>query len=384
MSATFTRALICLGSSLACVALLPASPALACSPSPCAPSAFLPASGTLPGNALELLWRPAWGRSADGGLNPAPTLQLYKLENGQRSPVAFEILEGREQLKRVRVRETLPAGTQLLLESGEPSCTSGALQPAMLKVSADSHKPTQLGALRVARRDPSTTMHIPTSSGSCSDDFRVATAVLELALDASAQPFVDAMQHALVVDGKKRPQPQPTPPRGSWTSFALAGKLEDVLYTLCDKPSDGWTNDVKAGLHRVSWLATLPDGTELRSDEIDVELACGQGGDAGAASGGQDAGAGNGVVAQDAGAGTAVVERDAAARSDDAVASESAADGAAHSGPTGPADQTLPDPNATDGCAVRAPSGLGANAWRLFAVGLALLGLGARRRRRAR
>jgi hypothetical protein len=379
MKVTFPHALLCLGSSLACTALLPTNLALACSGGLCGPSAFLPASGSLPSNALELLWRPAWGRSPDGGMNPAPTLQLYKLENGQRSAVAIEILDGRDQLKRVRVRETLPAGTQLVLESSEPACTSGAVQPAMLRVSAESPKPTQLGALRVARRDPFTTMHIPTSSGACSDDFQVANAVLELALDASAQPFADAMQHALVVDGKKRPQPQPTPPRGSWPSFALTGKLEDVLYTLCDKPSDGWTNDVKAGLHRVSWLATLPDGTELRSNEIDVELACGRGGDAGAASVERDAGAGTAVVGPDAAA-----RADDAARGDDAGASASTVDSAAPSLPTGPADQTLPDPNANDGCSVRTPIDVGAGAWQFFAVGLALLGLGARRRRQAR
>lgn len=369
MRAAFPPVLICLGSSLACIGLLPTSTALACSGGSCAPSAFLPASGSLPSNALELLWRPAVGRSADGGSNPTPTLQLYKLENGQRSPVAIEILDARDQLKRVHVREALPAGTQLVLESSEPACETGAVQPVMLRVSADSPKPTQLGVLRLAKSDPLTTMHIPTSSGVCSDDFRVANAVLALALDTAAQPFADAMQHALVVDGKKRPQPRPTPPRGSWPSSGLGGRLEDVLYTLCDKPSDGWTNDVKAGRHRVSWLATLPDDTELRSNEIDVELACGQGGDA----------------ATDAGVGTAVVVPDAAAeaaRGEDAAASASAPDGAAHSLPTSPADQTLPDASETGGCSVRTPLGLGTAASRLFALGL-VLGLGARRRLRA-
>ena len=259
------------------LAWLPESPAHACSSaSSCAQSVFLPASGSIPANAVEFLWRPAWSQPAQAAAVP----HLYKLENGQRSELAVEILEGFDGLKRVRPTQAFVPGTTLVLESVEPACTIAQSMPAQLTVREASALPSALGTIQVAETRARTTLHIPTSSGVCSDDFEVASARLTLTLDAAAQPFADALRHALLVDGRKRVQPQVTPPRGQWTSFSLAGRLDDVLYTLCTRPSDGWTNDIPPGSHRVQWLATLPDGSELRSDEINLELRCGQAGDA--------------------------------------------------------------------------------------------------------
>lgn len=331
--------------------LLPSAPAHACSGGSCSPSAFLPESGSLPSNAVEFLWRPS--RNLQAGVTPS--VQLYKLEAGQRTKLDSEVSAGPDELKRVRPVQPVAPGTTLLLESSEPSCSVAAQVPAQVSVGAASPKPSQLGTLRVTETLAFTTLHIPTAKGVCSDDFDVASARLVLTLDASAQPFAAALQHALLVDGKKRPQPAPTPPRGSWPSFALTRKLEDVLYTLCTQPSDGWTNDVTAGTHRVQWLATLPDGTELRSDEISIQLQCAAQADAGSpadAGGSSDAGAAD--IAIDAGserpAAPLPPQADAAAASDAATSSH---DAAAVPDARASADD---EPESDSGsCALRAP-----------------------------
>lgn len=362
--------------------LTPVAPAQACSGSSCAPSAFLPETGSLPSNAVEFLWRPAWGAP----ISSAPKAQLYKLESGQRSKLEMQIVDGPGGLKRVRPVQALAAGTVLVLESEEPVCTTATQVAAQVTLGEASAKPSQLGTLRVVETLGSTTLHIPTSSGSCSDDFAVASARLALSLHSSAQPFAAAMQHALVVDGKTRPQPAPVPPRGSWPSFALTRKLEDVLYTLCAKPSDGWTNDIPAGSHRVQWLSTLPDGTELRSDELTIQLQCSASGDAG--------------VAADAGAGTsdASLRADAGAQADPQppsnelpVQTDAAAPDAASASDTGAAasqtNSTTTDEADGGGdasCALGSPAGrAGGGTWAWLA-GLALAIALARRRSAAR
>jgi hypothetical protein len=255
------------------VALSPMAPARACEPLRCAPSVFLPVSGSVPSNALEFLWRPPFD-NGEVNVDVGATVHLYKVENGQRSELATEVSAARAGYKLVRATEPVAAGSKLVLESVEPRCTIAAAVQVMVTVGASSPKPTQLGKLSVGKVDSAKKMNLPTDRGLCSDDYEVASAQLKLALDPAAQPFVDLMQHALIVDGNKRPQPQPTPPQGADPSFALGGKLEDELYTLCDKPSDSWTGDLTAGSHRVQWLATLPDGSELRSDEVMIDLRC--------------------------------------------------------------------------------------------------------------
>jgi hypothetical protein len=150
----------------------------------------------------------------------------------------------------------------------------------MVTVGAPTPAPTQLGKLQTGETHDSTIMNLPTNRGSCRADFEVASVQIKLTLDPAAQPFIDSMRHALVVDGVKREQPAEPPPIGNW--YPLGGELENVLYTLCKDRSDGWTADVPAGTHRVQWLATLPDGSELRSDEISIELQCRSADDAGA------------------------------------------------------------------------------------------------------
>lgn len=208
----------------------------------------------MPSNAAEFLWWPPH-RS---GAPIAPSVQLYRVDQGRRTQLDTQILEGPGGLKRVLPVQPVAAGTVLMLESAEATCEIAPQVPATLvTMTARSPKPTRLGTLRAVEARSSTTLYIPTSHGSCSNDFRVASARLALTLDAGAEPFASSLRHALLVDGTERPQPAPTPPRGKWPSFALTRNLEDVLYALCDTASDSWTNDISAGSHRVQWLSTL-------------------------------------------------------------------------------------------------------------------------------
>lgn len=211
----------------ASVALMPAAPVHACSSIGCTPSAFLPESGSVPSNTVMFLWRPSFGQASGA----VPSVQLYKLEQGKRTKLDAQISDGLDGLKLVRPAQPVAVGTTLVLESNDPACNIAAQVPAQITVSAEAPKPTVLGTLRITEQLAATTLHIPTSTGLCSDDFDVASMKLSLTLDASAEPFATQLQHALLVDGKKRPQPVPTPARGGWPSSALTRKLEDVLYS---------------------------------------------------------------------------------------------------------------------------------------------------------
>jgi hypothetical protein len=344
------------------LALAPVETAHACSPVPCAPSTFLPASGDVPSNAIEFLWRLPWTSSSTGA---SYAVHLYKLEGGQRSEIESEVLPGADGFKRVRPLAPVAEGSVLVLESAEPACTAGSATPAMVTVRASVPKPTRLGALSISETHGATTMNIPTARGSCTADFAVANARLKLTLDPGAQPFADSLRHALLVDGQKRAQhSEPAP---IVNRYPLGGALEDVLYTLCKGESDSWTADLEAGTHRVQWISTLPDGSELKSDEITVDLQCSSGvkpvTDAGARPPrtGQDA-------QSDAPSATTTADATATTSTEDDVESESSAD-----------ESSAAERRHVESCALRAPTR--ALHWpaRLVALGLALLWL----RRRA-
>jgi hypothetical protein len=257
-----------LGLAVSLLGLWPSSQAHACSPIKCAPSIFLPVSGTVPSNAIEFLWHLPRDLNSTP---PSATVRLFKLINGERSEIPSEVVDGPDGFKRVRPAQVVPEGTELVLDSEEPACLTLRPEPARITVAAASPKPTSLGTLQASVLE-ATTLNIPTSRGSCTADFRVAKVDLKLALDVAARPFVDSMRHALVVDGELRSQRRDGPLFSDL--FGLGGKLEDVVYTLCGERSDGWTRDLLPGSHRIQWLVTLPDGSELRSDETTVDLQC--------------------------------------------------------------------------------------------------------------
>jgi hypothetical protein len=346
---------VVLAVSAIAIAGVPAGTAQACSPLLCAPSVFLPVSGHVPSNAVEFLWQPPWTGS---GLDPdSYSVHLYQLENGQRREIESELIAAVDGLRRVRPKQPVAEGSVLMLEAEEPTCAVAAVTAAMVTVGAPTPAPTQLGKLQTGETHDSTIMNLPTNRGSCRADFAVASVQIKLTLDPAAQPFLDSMRHALVVDGVKRKQPAEPPPIRNW--YPLGGELENVLYTLCKDPSDSWTADVPAGTHRVQWLATLPDGSELRSDEISIELQCRSADDAAPK-----------PMQPAAESDTATTAAASTERESDG---ESAADERS-------ADETSADESrATESCALTAPPGARKNdAW---AVGLALLLLCWRRAR---
>jgi hypothetical protein len=259
----------CFIGSVLALTLAPTPAAQACSPARCAPSVFLPVSGHVPSNAVEFVWQLPWTSASTGA---SYAVHLYRLENGQRTELETELIAAADGRKLVRPRQAVAEGSVLVLESAEPECPSAVSTPAMVTVSAATPKPNTLGTLSIVEQRASTTLNIPSSRGSCRADFEVASARIALKLAASAQPFADSLQHALIVDGQKRAQHSEPAPIRNW--YPLGGALDDVLYTLCKGSSDSWTADLEAGSHRVQWLSTFPDGSELRSDELTIELQC--------------------------------------------------------------------------------------------------------------
>jgi hypothetical protein len=116
---------------------------------------------------------------------------------------------------------------------------------------------------------------------------------LRLVPSETLTPYADGLRHALVVDGVEQPQYHAATP--GFVPSSLAGTLEDRLIARCASTMP-YYKSFEPGSHRVQWVSRLIDGSELRSDELEVALRCP---DATADAPKQDAGA---APKQDAGA----------------------------------------------------------------------------------
>jgi hypothetical protein len=323
------------------LAAIPAERAHACGVTPCVPGEPLPKNGTLPANAQSLLWKKS---QRSGAAAPAETLHLYTLQGSTRVELPFTSTADGELL-RLTPNTPLAAGSELLLDVDvDVYCQPTPNKPAMrVRVTATAPKPTQLGMLQ-AEAHVSSGLRVGDQIGACS---RIPDEYVPLRLTPSEQalPYVDGLRHALIVDGVEQPQ---FPPRKGEQLPSLGGPLTDWLIVHCNDNTPGMKMH-EPGSHRVQWLSRLIDGSELRSDEIQVALHCPS--DAGV---GQDAAAAQ-TTAPTPSSGS---EADADMNTSDAAAPDAADAGhAAAQEPSTPnqAGDTISQPDTDDaGCSVAA------------------------------
>jgi MYXO-CTERM domain-containing protein len=225
--------------------------------------------------------------------------------------------------------------------------------------------PSELGRLELRKRASGAIAY-----GGCGGSHEGEHALIALAPSAAAAPWLRAVTHQLVVDGK--PLFEPEIPLIDY----VARRSETVVRAIatCDRDHVGDAGslfepgievEVPAGKHTMQWQTTLPSGKVLETNTLGVDMRCGDGhstftaptsNDAGQTSG-SDAGTSGG-----AGGGRAVSQ--APVLLDDA-------------GQAQPSNDTYAAPE-PDGCSLAHGS---AKPWTPALV-LALLGLATRLRRR--
>lgn len=169
---------------------------------------------------------------------------------------------------------------------------------------AAAPRPTSLGALALRSRESGSI-----SLCCCGESAAGVQAVLDLMPSSAALPWMRAVKHQLFMDGRPLFEPEmplvdyvgrPSPttvraialcPGGATTTNKLFATAIDV--------------QMPAAKHTITWTSTLPDGTVLTSDALELDLRCADTpmADAGAIDASMrstDAAAGD-AIAQDAG-----------------------------------------------------------------------------------
>lgn len=252
----------------------------ACSIAPMCRDDARPKPGTaLPANLPELAWH---GCSFDSAqLNPR---LVAHSANGENMEVAFDTNTSDLNFVQLHVRSALVPGSTLVLSYD--GVDSSGQEPTPIELSWPVVEvielPTSLGSLSASVVTGS--VRAATSTGECARSVFGSYADLAIALDERARPLSDTLRYELRVDGD---QPwiffdDPTAMFTLGMGSSSLGYGRDRLLVACDdKPYEPWflpglrpTPGLESGEHRVRMVGLMPDGSELSSDEITVDLSC--------------------------------------------------------------------------------------------------------------
>jgi hypothetical protein len=125
-----------------------------------------------------------------------------------------------------------------------------------------------LGRLRAERREGA--ISVP-RAGSCSELLETTYWDLRIELASDAEPYRDELSYTLHIDGK--PAESYRDAQGGVVTWHFGGNSlgrgVDRVYRLCDVV-DTYPGNLISGTHRASMVGRLPDGTEIKSDEVEV------------------------------------------------------------------------------------------------------------------
>lgn len=268
--------------------------AYACAPGRCTAATVLPASGSVPANAVEFLFQPERDLVSNDGGVATPRLVQLSADGDVARELPFDIEWQSPSLARIRPKEVLPPGTTLALDHQE-TCISGTPRTvrSAVSVTESARRPTSLGTLRVVnQRGP---MAVWVNSGECVKLFDASIAELTVELATDTKPYADSLRFGLRVNGSSELSSYGWQ-LNTWTSQGLftgrtVARGSDLLFTLCEASPYG-PPELEPRTQRVRMVALLPDGTELSTDEVTVELTCAQERDAGSVADGGSVDAG--------------------------------------------------------------------------------------------
>lgn len=291
------------------LALVPAQPAAACSSS-CLAGSFVPGDGAhVPANLPGLIWR---APSAPSSPDPA-RVSLTRLDTG--ATIALTATASDRGYYTLVPAEPLVAGVSYHLADATECALFGSAQ-ATFTVTEAAPLPTALGTVTVTPR-PRATAELMTTAGSCSVEADIAPVEVALAFTAEAEPWRDVLHFETLVDE------QPWAPRASILSAlppgaSWKGRGVDLVYSVCVNHSGfgAPSVDLPLGAHAVGMRAVLPGtGVDLYAEAVGFTTQCEAVGDDGGlcdgglgdhdAAAGADGG-GGGCAAGGSGAGVAI------------------------------------------------------------------------------
>jgi hypothetical protein len=274
--------------------LLSAAPARACFFKPFCAIESLPEQGkSIPANIKTL-----GIRLCTYGM-PTPSVALMVERDGKSTVIDVEVEEAtqlwgymdmREQLSRplsfwlLHLRGSLRPGDKLVLRFREPmldDADAGFNEGEMSwPVGDEAAVPEQLGKLDI--HQDAGAVRIAHNS-SCSRKILSSYAEVALLPAADARPWLDALRYELRVDGREHwvfYGDLSDLGKHFWTSSLGPGKDRLVVGCEAHPLSVGSLNGNRMqpvlvpGEHRVRMVGILPDGTELSSEEVVLDMQC--------------------------------------------------------------------------------------------------------------
>jgi len=202
-------------------------------------------------------------------------------ESGARRMLSYEITE-RDGLRLIQPQQPLAAGSELVFEYDDCELDPSGLGPrqlasARVSIAAAAPPPKSLGKL-VAELEHGEATDFDQGTA-CAFAIDAAWAELSVDLTDEAVPYQDVLRFELHVDGQpvqpyndSRYPGMPRPLGGG-----VLGRGRDRIVAACDPAErERGRHTVQLGRHRVQMVGVLPDGTRLTSDELTLDLDCGQ------------------------------------------------------------------------------------------------------------
>jgi hypothetical protein len=187
-------------------------------------------------------------------------------------------------LRLVHIAADLKPGTQIIFSFIAPEDASkGKRTKVRLKVVADAPRPKTLGVLDAKTE----TGKIEAGSGDPSECIRTLLARyadVSLRMSAEAKPYAELLRYELRIDGNRywRFSDSAVSPTSERLGASSVGLAKDRVVVSCELspylppvlPGLRYPPALEPGKHQVRMIGSLPDGSELSTNEITVDLSC--------------------------------------------------------------------------------------------------------------
>lgn len=287
---------VCVGVAVA------ARPAWACGPDHCPVSRTLPShDGELPANMLGFLWRPPCfdsvapsdldpkllAVSPDGAAREIPFALEPRSYAEPRSPT------GRVKMQYVHWDKELEPRTELYFSFDIPPMAELSWPRRDQDAGSDWSRARQHITVAYRARLPTTTGGLVGQPDTrlirtldpvtCNRGIRASFVDLKALVSRELVPWREALYMTTRVDGEPWAPYQDyigIAETDQWLGGSVLGPNRDRVYLECDPPADGGvahagaSQSLSAGHHSAYMIGYLPDGTEVRSETYEFDLAC--------------------------------------------------------------------------------------------------------------
>ncbi len=301
---SITQALSCTGAFIAVVVLAPLQPLAAqvpvgvqpIPPCPvvlrCAPAYVLPSNGAeVPVNMVELVWTER--DSVQFALTMIEPGKLPVEIFAQVSPLDSGASITRFGGTHIKPDADFQPGTELRFTYDEDCSLDRGIDSVTLAFTLTERAPlpVTLGTLHARERIGKFDVGGIAARGECVREIHTGYADLDLTLSEDAEPYADLFLYQLQVDGHRHGRYDDQVPNGgrvrpAWES--ARGRAQDRIYAACHDELDLTAAVMEPlassyqevypylapGRHEVRMVGRLPDGSEVTTPPIAVDLRC--------------------------------------------------------------------------------------------------------------